>query len=72
MTRYGSSPRKKIVDVRRQRRETKRAAESMSSALRLANPSTSLPGRNECLGIHCSLIVQEEKEDSFCQMCQRV
>ena len=28
--------------------------------------------RNECPGTHCSMIVQEEREHSFCQICQRV
>ena len=47
-------------------------AECTSSAPRLANSSAaSFPGRNECPGIHCSLIEQEEKEDSSCQICQR-
>ena len=47
-------------------------AEGASSALRLASSSSvSFPGRNECPGTHCSLIEQEEKEDSSCQICQR-
>ena len=40
------------------------AAEGTSSAPRLANSSAaSFPGRNECPGTHCSLLVQEEKEE---------
>ena len=48
-------------------------AEGASSAPRLASTSTaSFPGRNECPGTHCNLIVQKEREDRFCQICQRV
>ena len=40
-------------------------AEGASNAPRLASSSAaSFPGRNECLGTHCSLIEQEEREDS--------
>ena len=40
-------------------------AEGTSSALRRASSSTeSFSGRNECPGIHCSLIIQEDREDS--------
>ena len=47
--------------------------EGASCALRLASLSaTSFPERNECLGSHCSLIEQEEREDSSCQIYQRV
>ena len=47
-------------------------AECTSSALCLASSSAaSFPGRNECPGTHCSLIIQEEREDSSCQICQR-
>ena len=43
-------------------------ADGASSAPRLASSSAaSFPGRNECLGTHCSLIEQEEREDSSCQ-----
>ena len=42
-------------------------AEGTSSAHHLARSSAaSFPGRNECPGIHCSLIEQKEREDSFC------
>ena len=48
-------------------------AEGTSSAPRQASLSAaSFPGRNECLGTHCSLIEQEEREDSSCQICHRV
>ena len=48
-------------------------AEGAGSAPRLASSSTaSFPGRNECPGTHCSLIEQEEREDSSCQICHRV
>ena len=47
-------------------------AEGASSAPRLASLSAaSFPGRNECPGTHCSLIEQEEREDSSCQICHR-
>ena len=46
--------------------------EGASSAPRLASSSAaSFPGRNECPGTHCSLIDQE-REDSSCQICHRV
>ena len=49
-----------------------RIAPGTSSALRLASLSAaSFPGRNEYQGTHCSLIEQEETEDSSCQICQR-
>ena len=48
-------------------------AEGASSAPRLASLSAaSLPGKNECPGTHCSLIEQQEREDSSCQICHRV
>ena len=47
-------------------------AEGASSAPRLASSSAaSFPERNECTGTHCSLIEQEETEDSSWQICQR-
>ena len=47
-------------------------AEDVSSAPRLANSSSaSFPGRNECPGTHCSLIEQDDRMDSSCQICQR-
>ena len=47
--------------------------EGASSAPRLASSSAaSFPGRNECPGTHCSLIEQEEREDSSCQICHSV
>ena len=43
-------------------------AEGTSSAPRLASSSTELfPGRNGCPGTHCSLIEQEERENSSYQ-----
>ena len=46
-------------------------AEGASSASRLASSSAaSFPGRNECLGTHCSLI-EQEREDSSCLIFQR-
>ena len=47
-------------------------AEGAGSAPRLASSSAvSFPGRNESPGTHCSLI-EQEREDSSCQICQRV
>ena len=47
-------------------------AEGASSTPRLASPSAaSIPGRNECPGTHCSLIEQENRKGSSCQICQR-
>ena len=47
-------------------------AECTSSAPRLASLSAALfPRRNECPGTHFSLIEQEEREDSSCQICQK-
>ena len=49
-----------------------RTAQSSSSTPRLASSAAvSFPGRNECLETHCSLIEQEEREDSSFQVCQR-
>ena len=46
--------------------------EGASCAPRLASSSSaSFLGRNECPGTHCSLIEQEEGEDSFCEICQK-
>ena len=43
-------------------------AEGASSAPRLASSSAApFLGRNECPETHCSLIEQEEREDSSCQ-----
>ena len=48
-------------------------AEGASSAPCLASSSTaSFSGRNECLGTHCSLIEQEDREDSSSQIYHRV
>ena len=42
--------------------------EGTSSALRLASSSAELlVGGNECPGTHCSVIEQEERENSSCQ-----
>ena len=47
-------------------------AEGASSAPRLSSSSAvSFSGRNECPGTHCSLI-EQEREDSSCQICHRV
>ena len=60
-----------IREIRKERLQG--IAEGTSSAPRLASSSAaSFPGRNECPGTHCSLIEQEEREDSSCQICQRV
>ena len=63
---------KRKVNAKDKRRETTRECRGTSSIPRLASLSAALfPGRNECPGTHCGLIVQEEKEDSSCQICQR-
>ena len=50
-----------------------RIAKETNSAPCLASSSAvSFPRRNECPGIHCSPIEQEEREDSFYQICRRV
>ena len=55
-----------IREIRGERQQE--IAENTNSAPHLASSSAaSFPGRNECLGTHCSLIVQEEREDSSCQ-----
>ena len=60
-----------IREIRGERPQ--RIAEGASSAPRLASSSSaSFPERNECPGTHCSLIKQEEREDSSCQICHRV
>ena len=61
------------MDMRDMRRDTTRdCTESTSSASRLASSSAaSFPKRDECPGTHCSLI-EQEREDSFRQICQRV
>ena len=47
--------------------------EGAISVLCLASSSATLfPGRKECPGTHCSLIKQEGREDSSCQICHRV
>ena len=38
-----------------------------SAPHRARSSAASFHGRNECPGIHCSLIEQEEREDSSCQ-----
>ena len=60
-----------IQEVREERLQG--IAKGTSSASCLASSSAPLfPRRNKCPGTHCSLIVQEEKEDSYCQICHRV
>ena len=54
--------------IREIRERLQGIVEGASSAPRLASSSAmSFPGRNEHLGTHCSLIKQEETEDSSCQ-----
>ena len=43
-----------------------------SVSRRASSLAASFSGRNECPGTNCSLIAQEEKEDSSCQICLRV
>ena len=70
----GTCESKNLDDIVRLQSEIKEErvqgiAEGATSAPRLAS---SFPGRNECPGTHCSLIEQEEREDSSCQICDRV
>ena len=60
-----------IREIREERLQN--IAEGASSAPRLASSlAVSFPGKNECPGTHCSLIEQEQREDSSCQICRRV
>ena len=71
MKQYASSPRKEWIRERRGER-LQGITESTSSAPCLTSSSAaSFPRRNECPGTHCSLIEQEERENSSCRMCQR-
>ena len=59
-----------IQEIREERLQG--IAEGASSAPHMASSSAALfPGRNECLGTHCSLI-EQKREDSSCQIYQRV
>ena len=59
--------------IRNIRERLQGIAEGASSAPSLASSSAAaFPGRNECPGTHCSLIEQEEREDSSCQICHKV
>ena len=58
-----------IREIREERLQ--RIAEGASSAPRLASSAVLFPGRNEYPGTHCSLI-EQEREDSSCQICHRV
>ena len=63
---------KRRVDTRDRGERLQGIVEGTSSAPHLVISSiASFPGRNECLGTHCSLIEQEEREDSSCQICQK-
>ena len=71
MRQYAFCPRKKewIREIRGERLQE--IAEGTSSALRLVSSlAASFPGKNECPGTHCSLIIQEEKEDSLCRVAR--
>ena len=60
-----------ILEIRGERLQG--VAEGASSAPRLASSSAaSFPERSECPGTHCSLIEQEEREDSSFQICHRI
>ena len=59
---------KRRLDTRDKRRETTSIAKGINSATLLASSSAeSLAGRNECPGTHCSMIEEEERENSSCQ-----
>ena len=48
-------------------------AEGASSATRLViSSAASFPGRNKCPETHGRMTEQEEREDSYGQICQRV
>ena len=70
--RVQSEKRRELVrEIRGERQQG--IAEGASSAPRLASSLAALFfGRNECPGTHCSLIDQEEREDSSCQICHKV
>ena len=60
-----------IRELRRGRLQE--VTQGTSSAPRLASSSAvSFPGRDECPETHCSLIEQEGREDSSCQICHKV
>ena len=63
------SEKKIMVDTRENRRERLQGiTERTSSTPRLASLSAaSFPKRNECAWTHCSMIEQEEREDSSCR-----
>ena len=62
---------KKRQELIRERR-LQGTAEGASSVPCLASSSAALfPRRNECPRTHCSLIEQEDREDSSCQICQK-
>ena len=68
---YASIPRKEWIGEVRERLQG--TAEDRSSASRLAiSSAASFFKRNEYPGTHCSMIVKEEREDSYCQMCRRI
>ena len=74
MRQYASSPRKdKSGYERSEERGYKTLQRAQVALARLVSSSAaSFPERNECSGTHCSLIEQEEREDSSCQICHRV
>ena len=55
-----------IEEIRGERLQ--KFVEATSSGPRMASSSAaSFTGRNECPGTHCSMIEQEERENSSCQ-----
>ena len=69
----GLESEKRLEAIREIRGERQQGiAEGANSAPRLSSSSAaSFPGRNEGLGTHCSLL-EQEREDSSCQICHRV
>ena len=64
---------KKKEWIREIRERLQEIAEGASSAPRLASSSAAaFAGKNKCPGTYCSLIEQEEREDSSFQICHRV
>ena len=63
-----SEKRQEWIRKRKGERLQEEIAEDTNSAPCLCSSSTtSFLGRNKCLGTHCGLIEQEEKEDRSCQ-----
>ena len=68
MRQYVSGPKKEKSGYEIRGERLQGIAEGTSNAPRLASTSAELlPRRNHCPGPYCSLIEQEERENSSCQ-----